>query len=299
LKDGEVLLQSKYISVDPYLHFRRVVGEVPVSLQVAEVVDAKEHKTFKKGDVVRGVLPWKRYNVSDGTTTTGPLLKIDPSLAPPETFLGIFGGTGMSAYFGLLDVASLKDGEQVLISGAAGAVGLVAGQIAKIKGCHVVGTAGGKEKCALLKEFGFDVAIDYKEHSTVDQVKAALAKAFPKGIDVYFDNTGGHVTEAFFDLTNRFARVAVCGQISHYTNEKPAKVDSFLGKLVYKAVTVKGFYVTDYFHRAGEFMKDMAGWYKAGKLKSKDTIYKGFEHLPAAQVGLFSGKNTGKALVEL
>jgi len=298
LKDGQVLLQTKYISVDPYLRNQSSadLNNPQKSMLIAEVVESKDHATLKKGNFVIGIMPWRRFIVSGGEG----LRVVDPKMAPLSSYLSVLGVTGMTAYFGLLSVCSLKDNEEVLISGAAGAVGIIAGQIAKLKGCRVVGTAGGQDKCDLLvKEFGFDAAIDYKKHTTVAAMKDELKKVFPKGIDVFFENTGGPVTEAFFDLTNKFARVAVCGQISVYNATEEQKIGNFLAKMIYKSVNVRGFGVADFLPRFGEFIGDMAKWYGQGKIKSKETIYKGFTELPQAQIGLFSGKNTGKAMVEI
>jgi NADPH-dependent curcumin reductase CurA len=184
----------------------------------------------------------------------------------------------------------------VLVSGAAGAVGSIVGQIAKLKGCRVIGTAGGDDKVKYLQELGFDAVLDYKKLKSVDDAKKAISAAAPKGIDVYFDNTGGDVTHAAFDLMNQFGRVAIGGQISMYnlTSTDNAAVPPFLHKLIYKSVNIRGFVVSEYAPRFGEFFPVMGEWVKSGKVKYKETILKGFGEIPNAFVGLFHGSNTGK-----
>lgn len=300
LKPGEILLQTKYISVDPYLRGRireHKIGEVMVSGVVAEVIASYQNSEYKEGDVVQGYLPWRRFVVTDGR---GGLRKVDPSVAPISTALGVLGMPGMTAYFGLLDVGALKPRETVVVSGAAGAVGSLVGQIAKIFECRVVGTAGGADKCTLLtQQLGFDVAIDYKQHQTIESMKEALSAACPNGIDVYFDNTGGLVTDTVFDLINKNGRVAVCGQISMYNSKETPMAPLFLHKLIYKSVTVKGFVVSDFVARMAEFYRDMSKWVKDGKVKYFESVTDGFNQLPSAFIGLFSGANTGKALVKV
>jgi len=173
-------------------------------------------------------------------------------------------------------------------------------QIAKLKGCYVIGTAGGDDKCKLLtEEFGCDVAIDYKKHNTFQSMKDALMLAAPKGVDVYFDNTGGMVTDVVFDVLNKFARVAVCGQISMYNSKETPMVPLFLHKIIYKSVTIRGFVVSDFTSRAADFYRDMTQWVKEGKIKYRETVVDGFHKLPEAFIGLFHGANTGKALVKV
>jgi len=299
LKDGEMLLAVKFISVDPYLRGRireHKIGEVMVSGVVAQVAESK-NTDYKAGDFVQGYLPWRRFLVSDGK---GGLRRIDPSIAPFYTALGVLGMPGMSAYFGLLVVCACKPSDVVLVSGAAGAVGMIVGQIAKILGCRVIGTAGGPEKCKMLtEELGFDATVDYKRHPTVESMRDALTQAAPGGIDVYFDNTGGVVTDAVFDLLNKYGRVAICGQISMYNAKETPLAPLFLHKLIYKSITIKGFVVMDFVNRAGEFYKDMSTWVKEGKVRFKETVFEGFEKVPEAFIGLFEGVNVGKALVRV
>jgi len=314
LKEGELLLQPKFISVDPYLRSQSEndLNKPQCSMTVAEVLDSKNHKSFKKGDFVCAILPWRRFIVTHGDPASF-MRKVEPMQGVSLSInLGIFGVTGMTAYWGLMDVASLKDKETVVISGAAGAVGIIAGQIAKLKGCRVVGVAGGADKCKLLTEkFKFDAAIDYKSVTTHEAMKEALSKAITytttvdgkevtkTGIDVYFENTGGVVTDVVFELVNKFARVAVCGQISTYNSTEKSKIINFLPKIIYKAVNVRGFGVADFMPRVMEFFKDMSGWVQSGKVLNHETVFNGFDQLPTAQIGLFSGKNSGKAVVKV
>jgi len=265
---------------------------------VAQVVISKNNADFAVGDFVQAYLPWKKYIVTNGKE--GRIRKL-PAGIPPSYALGVLGMPGMTAYFGLLDskVCALKQGETVLVSGAAGAVGSIVGQIAKQKGCTVIGTAGGDDKVAFLKTLGFDHVIDYKKEKTADQVRAALTAVAPKGIDVYFDNTGGHVSDAAYDLLNKFARVAICGQISMYNSTEVPVVPAFLHKIIYKGVNIRGFVVSEFADRAAEFFGTMAPWVKSGQVKYKETILNGFNNVPKCFIGLFHGANTGKAVVQV
>jgi NADPH-dependent curcumin reductase CurA len=223
--------------------------------------------------------------------------KIDPSIAPVSTALGVLGMTGMTAYFGLLDVCAPKAGETVVVSGAAGAVGSIVGQIAKIKGCRTVGIAGGDDKVEwILKDCGYDAAFNYK---TTEDYGAKLKELCPQGIDVYFDNVGGTLTDAVLMQLNTFARVSICGQISQYNNAKPEMGPRLLGMLIVARAKVQGFLVSDYAARLGEGYAEMSGWLREGKLKYREDIIDGFENLPKAFIGLFHGENTGKRLVRV
>ncbi|RIJ41882.1 NADP-dependent oxidoreductase [Pontibacter oryzae] len=302
LQDGEILLKSLVVSVDPYMRGRMSdaksyvapyeVGSAITGGIVAEVVESK-HNDFSKGAVVVGNLPWQKYTVHNGEG----LNQVNPDVAPLSYHLGILGMPGLTAYFGLLHIGDPKPGETVVVSGAAGAVGTIVGQLAKIKGCRVVGVAGSDDKIAYLKdELGFDEAINYK---TAEDINQAIADACPDGVDVYFDNVGGEISDAVYYVINKFARIAICGQISYYNNTSPAtglRVEPILLK---KSALMKGFIVSDFAKDFGTAAKDLAGWVKDGKLQYQETITEGFENIPHAFLGLFTGENTGKQLVKV
>ncbi|WP_449301396.1 NADP-dependent oxidoreductase [Pontibacter rugosus] len=302
LKDGEVLLKSLYVSVDPYMRGRMSdaksyvapyeVGQPVNGGIVAEVVDSK-HDKLPKGAVVLGNLPWQQYIVHQGEG----LNQVSPDVAPLSYHLGILGMPGLTAYVGLLNIGQPKAGETVVVSGAAGAVGTVVGQIAKIKGCRVVGVAGSDDKVAYLKnELGFDEAINYK---TTDDINKAIADACPDGVDIYFDNVGGEISDAVYLSLNKFARIAICGQISYYNNTKPATGMRAEPILLKKSALMKGFIVSDYADEFANAAKELATWVKEGKLQYQETITEGFEQIPTAFLGLFSGENTGKQVVKV
>jgi NADPH-dependent curcumin reductase CurA len=301
LKDGELLVRAMYLSVDPYMRGRISqarsyaqpveIGGLMVGGGAGRIVESK-NRDFTVGDIVEIYMGWQEYAVSNGKG----LRKLDPSIPVPVS-LGVVGGTGLSAYFGLLDVCDPKPGETVVVSGAAGAVGSVAGQIAKIKGCRTVGIAGSAEKVDWLKrECGFDEAFDYKATS---DYTAKLQELCPKGIDVYFDNVGGPVTDAVLPLINTGARIAICGQISQYNNSKPQLGPRLLQMLIVARAKMQGFLVTDYAPRFAAAGAELASWYRGGRLKSREDIVEGFENLPRAFIGLFKGENTGKRLVKV
>ena len=244
------------------------------------------------GSVVVGALPWQEYSLSDGQG----LQPIPADQAPLSYFLGLLGMPGITAYFGLLDICQPKAGETVVVSGAAGAVGLVVGQIAKIKGCRVIGIAGSDEKLAYLKELGFDEGINYK---TTPDMAQALAAAAPKGVDCYFDNVGGPITDAVYSLLNKHARIALCGQISNYNATEVPMGPRPEGKLLVTSSRLQGFIVSDYLPRWPEAVTQLSAWYQQGHLKFQETITEGFDQLPAAFMGLFQGENTGKAVVKV
>ena len=299
--DGEVLVRLLYISVDPYLRGRMregksyvepfEVGQVIKSSAVGEVIESRSPK-FQPGDVVSGLFGWRLNDVAKAET----LMKVIPGVSP-TTALGVLGPTGLTAYFGLLDVGQPKEGETVVVSGAAGAVGIVVCQIAKLKGCRVVGIAGSDEKNEYLRrELGVDAAINYK---TTENMFAALKEACPNGIDIYFDNVGGEVTDALMPLINDFARIVVCGQISMYNLDKPnvgPRPQPFL--LIHKA-TMRGFIITQYANRFVEGVGQLAQWFMSGKLKHAETFVEGFDNTPQAFIGLFSGENLGKQVVKV
>ena len=299
--DGEVLVRLHYISVDPYLRGRMregksyvepfEVGQVIKSSAVGEVIESRSPK-FQPGDVVTGLFGWRMYDAANAET----IMKVVPGVSP-TTALGVLGPTGLTAYFGLLDIGQPREGETVLVSGAAGAVGIVVCQVAKLKGCRVVGIAGSDEKNEYLRrELGVDAAINYK---TTENMFAALKEACPRGIDIYFDNVGGEVSDAVMPLINDFARIVVCGQISMYNSDKPVtgpRPQPFL--LIHKA-TMRGFIITQYANRFAEGVTQLAQWFMSGKLKHAETIVEGFENTPQAFIGLFSGENLGKQVVKI
>ncbi len=302
LKDGEMLVQALYLSVDPYMRGRISgmksyaapveVGQTMVGGGVARVVESK-NPGFAVGDVVDIYMGWQEYAVSNGRGVR----KLDPNAAPISTALGVLGMTGMTAYFGLLDVCNPKPGETVVVSGAAGAVGSIVGQIAKIKGSKTVGIAGGDDKVEyILRECGYDSAFNYK---TTDNYAAKLKELCPNGIDVYFDNVGGPITDAVFGLLNVHARISICGQISIYNATKVEMGPRLLGALIVARAKVQGFLVSDYAAKFGPAMAEMAGWVRSGQIKYREDIVEGFENMPKAFIGLFQGENTGKRLVKV
>lgn len=301
ISEGEVLLKSWFISVDPYMRGRmNDVKSYAPSFQVdqpiaggvvAKVIESR-NKSFIEGDTVFGMLPWATYCIEKAEN----LRKVDTQSAPPSYYLGILGMPGLTAYFGMMDIGKPKAGETVVVSGAAGAVGIVAGQIAKILGAYVVGIAGSDDKCKLLKEqFRFDDAVNYKTSKTMRNVIAAIC---PKGVDVYYDNVGGEITDAVISNLNFHARIVLCGQISQYNNTEAQMGPSILTKLLTRSVLLQGFIVSNYSDRFGEAFAHLAQWINEGKLKCKETIIHGFDKLPDTFLALFSGKNQGKMLVE-
>ncbi|TWT13347.1 NADP-dependent oxidoreductase [Planomicrobium sp. CPCC 101079] len=300
LEENQVLLRTLYLSVDPYMRGRMQDAKsyiAPFQLHkaivggaIAEVVDSRSDK-FKQGDIVNGSLKWAEYSrISDQK-----IRKIDPAAAPVTTHLGILGMTGLTAYFGLLDIGKPQSGETVVVSGAAGAVGSVVGQIAKIKGARVVGIAGSDEKIAFLKEeLGFDEAVNYKK----DTFSKDLANAVPEGVDVYFDNVGGPVTDEVFKLLNTNARIPLCGAISSYNKEEDLgpRLQSYMIKT---SALMKGFTVGNYAADFETGSKQLGVWLQEGKLKYEETIVEGFENTPGAFLDLFKGTNVGKLLVKV
>ncbi|MCY8858558.1 NADP-dependent oxidoreductase [Bacillus atrophaeus] len=303
-KQGEVLVKTLYVSVDPYMRGRMqntksyvepfALDEALSGGVIAEVVSDGDGQ-FKKGDIVIGNLNWQEYSAASESA----LRKIDTSIAPASAYLGILGMTGLTAYFGLMDIGRPKQGETVVVSGAAGAVGSTVGQIAKIKGARVVGIAGSDEKIAYLKdELQFDEAINYK---TEDDIQKALADACPDGVDVYFDNVGGPISDSVMNLLNEFARIPVCGAISSYNaeSEKDDMGPRVQSKLIKTKALMQGFIVSDYSERFPEGAKQLAEWLKDGKLHYEETITEGFDKIPDAFLGLFQGKNKGKQLIKV
>lgn len=302
LKDGEFLARALYLSVDPYMRGRISdrksyaasveIGGVIVGGGVARVVESK-NEAFAVGDIVDVYMGWQENIVSNGAGVR----KLDPSVAPVSTALGVLGVTGLTAYFGLLDVCHPKAGETVVVSGAAGAVGSIVGQIAKIKGCRTVGIAGGDDKIDwIVKDCGYDAALNYK---TTGNYGEKLKELCPNGIDIYFDNVGGAITDAVFLQLNTFARLAICGQISQYNNVKPEMGPRLLGMLIVARAKAQGFLISDYWPRFAEGLAEMSAWLREGKITYREDIVEGFENLPKAFIGLFHGENIGKRIVKV
>lgn len=299
---GEVLLKTLYLSVDPYMRGRMNAGrsyarhveidEVMVGEGVCRVVESRD-AAFRPGDFVAAQVGWQEYAALPGR----PLRKLDPQVAPITTALGVLGMPGLTAHFGLLDLCDPKPGETVVVSAAAGAVGSVVGQIAKLKGCRAVGIAGSEEKIAYLKdEVGFDAALNYR---TTPDATAGLKELCPRGIDVYFDNVGGPITEAVFPLLNERSRVAVCGSISQYNLEKPEMGPRLFGHILVRQIKVEGFIVSRFLDRRDEGLRQLTEWLRQGNLKYRESIVDGFENMPKALLDLFAGRNLGKHLVKV
>ena len=299
--EGEILVKVLYLSLDPAMRgwLREgksyvppvQIGEVMRAIGVGRVV-ASNHEKFAEGDHVTGLWGIQEYAVSDG----GGVVKVDPDLVPLPVYLSALGMPGMTAYFGLLDIGDAKEGETVVVSAAAGAVGSVAGQIAKVKGCRVVGLAGGPEKCAMVvDEFGFDACIDYK----ADDVYAALKEHCPEGIDVYFDNVGGDILDACLARLARGARIVICGAISQYNVDGKMKGPSNYMSLLVSRARMEGFVVFDYVKRYREAGQEMAGWMAEGKLKSREDVVEGIETFPESLLKLYKGENLGKLVLKV
>ena len=298
--DGQILLRTKYISLDPAMRgwmndARSYVppvglGEVMRAIAVGEVV-ASRHPDWHEGDHAVGMLGLQEYGVLDAKAAT----KIDAKLVPLPVYLSALGMPGMTAYFGLLDVGAPQPGQTVVVSAACGAVGALVGQIARIKGCRTVGLAGGEEKCRYaLDELGFDAVIDYKS----EDIGRKLSDHCPKGIDVYFDNVGGEILDAALARLARHARVVICGAISQYNSTSVAGPKNYLSLLVQHA-RMEGFVVFDYAKRYPEGMADMAGWLREGKLKSKEDVVEGLDTFPETLQKLFTGQNFGKLVLKV
>jgi NADPH:quinone reductase len=300
LTQGQVLLRTLFLSVDPYMRGRMTgirtyadpvdIGQVMVGGTVGRVIQST-HPQFPAGNLVAGYWGWQAFAVSDGKG----LQKLDSRFDPPSTALGVLGMPGMTAYFGFLDICQPKPGETVLISGAAGAVGSLVGQIAKIKGCRAVGIAGADDKVRWLTgELGFDAACNYK---TTENYTQTLKELCPSGVDCYFDNVGGPITDAVLPLLNVRARMSICGQISQYNSAKPEPGVRPYIHLLTKQARAEGFIVTQFTDRLPQGVAQMAEWLKAGKLKYRETVIEGFENMPRALIGVLSGDNTGKMIV--
>ncbi len=299
--EGQILVKNEYLSLDPAMrgwmnegksYIPPVgLGEVMRALGVGKVI-ASSHPDFSVGDYVNGALGVQDYFLG----APRGFYKIDPTLVPLPVYLSALGMTGMTAYFALLEVGTPKEGDTVVISGAAGAVGSIAGQIAKLKGCRVVGIAGGKEKCSyLIDELGFDGIIDYKN----EDVLAGLKRECPKGVDVYFDNVGGDILDAVLSRLSFKARVVICGAISQYNNKEAVKGPSNYLSLLVNRARMEGFVVMDYADRYGAAGQEMAGWLAKGQLKSREDIVEGLQTFPEMLMKLFNGENFGKLILKV
>lgn len=299
--EGQVLVRNLYLSLDPAMRGWMnegksyippvALGQVMRALGVGEVV-ASNHPGYQPGDYVSGALGVQDYFTGEPQG----LHKIDPNLAPLPRYLSALGMTGMTAYFALLEVGQPKAGDTVVISGAAGAVGSIVGQIAKIKGCRVVGIAGGAEKCQYLKdELGFDGVIDYK----AEDVLAGLKRECPKGVDVYFDNVGGDILDAVLTRINFKARIVICGAISQYNNKEAVKGPANYLSLLVNRARMEGFVVMDYTKDYGKAALEIAGWLGSGQVKSKEDVVEGLETFPETLLKLFSGENFGKLVLKV
>jgi NADPH-dependent curcumin reductase CurA len=302
LEDGEFRVRNVYLSVDPtnrvwmnagpsYLPAVEL-GEVMRGFALG-VVEESRHADFSPGDIVQGLLGWQDYALSTGAGVT----KVPRDLPVPlDAHFGLLGHIGLTAYFGLLEIGKPVPGETLVVSAAAGAVGSLAGQIGKIKGCRVVGIAGSEEKCRWITEdLGFDAAINYKKGS----VNRGIMRHCPSGIDVYFDNVGGDILDAVLRFINLRARIVLCGMISQYDGGAPSGGPKYLANAVSRRARLEGFIVMDYYDREKEAVDALVGWYTKGKIKYRVDILDGLEHAPEALCGLFGGSNTGKLLVRI
>ena len=302
LANGQVRLVPHSLSVDPYMRGRMNdgpsyiapfnVGDPMAGGGIARISESRA-EGFDAGSYVQGFIPWQEEIIMDAAG----LNIVDETIAPLDYYLGILGMPGLTAYFGLLEIGKLKKGETIVISGAAGAVGIVVGQLARIAGCHVVGIAGSDDKVNyLLNELHFDSAINYK---TTENLHAALTEACPSGVDVYFDNVGGEISDTVISQINKFARIIICGQISLYNATSLPTGPRIQGALLKKSALMQGFIVSNYANRFPEGLKALAQLVGSGQLKYTNTAYHGFDKLPEAFIALFEGKNLGKLIVKL
>lgn len=302
LQEGEVLIQNYYISLDPAMRGWMndsksyippiAIDDVMRAGSVGKVIKSNNHPTFKVGDCVTGWGGVQQFEVTKGERC----YKVDEKLAPMQMYISTLGMPGMTAYFGILEVGKLKEGDVVLVSGAAGAVGSVVGQIAKIKGCRVVGIAGGKDKCDyLVNDLGFDAAIDYKS----ENIYTALKETCPEGIDVYFDNVGGEILNAALTKLRMHARIVICGAISQYNNTTDVQGPSNYMSLLVNRASMQGMVVMDYAKGYADAAKQMGQWMYEGKLKSTEDIYEGIENFPETFYRLFTGDKKGKLILKV
>ncbi|WEM40895.1 NADP-dependent oxidoreductase [Photobacterium sp. DA100] len=300
-KDGEILVMNTWMSVDPYMRGRMIdrksyvppfqIGEALEGGAIGEVIQSN-HPDFPVGSKVSSMLGWRTHYISDGTGLT----RLPETTLPDQSFLGIMGMPGMTAWTGLFRIADLQPSDTVFISAASGAVGSIACQIAKMHGCTVIGSVGSQEKAEYLRSLGVDAVINYKEATNLTE---ALAEAAPQGIDVYFENVGGEHLEAALNNMNDYGRIAVCGLISQYNATEPQPGPSNLSMLIIKKLKMQGFIVFDHWAHYGEYANQMGQWIAEGKVKWEETVFEGIEQAPRAFIGLFEGKNKGKMLVKL
>jgi hypothetical protein len=298
--EGQLLIRNAYFSVDPYMRPRMndvrsyvapfTLGEAMTGGAVGQVAVSR-HPVFAEGDWVLHQFGWREWALSDGTA----LRPIDPAVAPVSTALGVLGMPGFTAWYGLFVVGEPKEGETVLVSGAAGAVGSAAGQMARIAGCRVIGSAGSDEKTAWLRELGCDGVFNYREQAPY----AALKELCPDGIDIYFDNVGGEHLEAAIGAMRTFGRIVACGSISRYNDAEPAPGPRNMFLVVTKRLRIEGFIISDHFDRYGEFARQAGEWVRDGRLQYRETIVEGIENAPRAFLGLLRGDNIGKMLVKV
>jgi NADPH-dependent curcumin reductase len=301
----QILLRTLYLSLDPYMRGRMSaaksyakpveIGEVITGGTVSEVVRSNDER-FAPGDVVLGMAGWQTHAVLDGAG----LSKLDPSAAPISTALGVLGMPGMTAYTGLLNIGQPKEGETLVVAAAAGPVGSLVGQIARMKGCRVIGVAGRADKCRyLVDELGFDAAIDHRAPDFANR----LEEACPKGIDIYFENVGGAVWDAVFPLLNDFARIPVCGLIAHYNATElplgPDRTPVLMRAVLTKRLTIRGFIVWDFAAQREDFIRDVGNWLREGRIKYREDIVDGIENAPQAFISLLKGENFGKLVVRV
>ena len=298
--DGQVLIRNAFFSVDPYMRPRMndvrsyvapfTLGEAMTGGAVGRVA-ASRNPRYAEGDWVLHQLGWREWALSDGAT----LRRVDPGTAPVSTSLGVLGMPGFTAWYGLFVLGRPQAGETVLVSGAAGAVGSAAGQMAKIAGCRVIGSAGSEEKLAWLRELGFDAVFNYREQSA----RAALGELAPDGIDVYFDNVGGDHQEAAIGALRTHGRLVACGSISRYNDAEPSPGPRNMFMVVTKRLRIEGFIISDHYDRFGEFAGEASGWVEDGRLRYRETVVDGIENAPRAFLGLLRGENIGKMLVKV
>ena len=298
--EGQLLVRNAYFSVDPYMRPRMndvrsyvapfTLGEPMVGGAVGRVERSRNDR-YAEGDWVVHGLGWREWALSDGSG----MRRIDSAVAPVSSFLGVLGMPGLTAYYGLFELGQPQEGETVFVSGAAGAVGSAAGQMAKIAGCRVVGSAGSAAKIEWLRELGFDAAFNYREQP----VREALAEAAPEGIDVYFDNVGGDHLEAAIGALHTYGRVAACGSVSRYNDVEPSPGPRNMFMVVTKRLRIQGYIITDHYDRYPEFFERASEWVREGRLSYRETVVEGIDNAPRAFLGLLRGENIGKMLVKV
>lgn len=304
INDGQFIIKNLWLSVDPYMRGRMSdaesyvppfqLGEIMQGSAIGEVIESK-HPDFKVGDKVSSMLGWREYAVSNGEMVN----KLPQTSLPDQSFLGVAGMPGLTAWVGLNIIADLKEGETVLVSAASGAVGSLVCQFAKLKGCRVIGSAGSAEKVEWLESLGVDAVINYKEHDTAAKLEAALAEHCPNGVDVCYENVGGDHLEAALNLLNRYGRMAVCGMIDLYNLEDAKAGPNNLANIVKKSLRIQGFIVSDHWEHYPSYVAQLAEWAEKGQVNWKETVRQGIESTPDAFLGLFKGENIGKMLIQL